>query len=225
LPTDFKGDPRSLYLLAQERQVFEFHFSEEEVGCDGQDEFVKIAVARDSSAGKTATDASPNGSGNMEQGLSAGEATEHPHYSLAVGHRKAANGTGSSTEQGALPKHISIHMFLRGTQDMVYYLGELLRRVHYEGLEPIKIDLEPPDLDPSNDQVLFALDELGEFDGEDHGLSLEYGGKTYGVPHNPSEPANPAGRTTEVLAFLNQLLALNQSSSALPATTATVISQ
>ena len=131
-------------------------------------------------------------------------------------------------------KLVTLDVYTRSTEGIVYYLGEIARRRLYpdpnfaRGPRTVQIKIGsfytqiPKGLCPLRDDVaeatgfhcynFFVLDSGLEPGGA--ALAVNYGGTQYSVPSDPVE----GGKTMHVLSLLKQLLAVNTSAKSLPQT-------
>lgn len=139
--------------------------------------------------------------------------------------------------QSSLPdfigKRVTVDVYTRSTEGIIYYLGEIVRRrvdpdLNFaDGPRTLKVKIGPfytripkgrcPSLDDDTAvggfrcYNLFALDKGVEAGAP---LSVTYGGTQYSVPSDRKE----AGKTMHVLSLVKQLLAVNTSAKSLPQT-------
>jgi len=133
-------------------------------------------------------------------------------------------------------KHVSVALFTRSTETLIYYVGEVVRRQLYPDLdEPAMVmtKLGPPltefPIEPCTVkrnfgklwqcQNLFAV-ERGPPIGLGGGVSVDYEGQRYSIPASANAGATydtPAGASYTVLTIVRQMLTLNTSAKSLPA--------
>jgi hypothetical protein len=119
-------------------------------------------------------------------------------------------------------KQISVLLYLRSAESVVYYLGEIMRAQAAAGFstETPFADLEPKVASGNETAVLFAAWKQGPRD--DHPLiSVEHGGETYVVPRLPNckdGQVDHCHRSMQVLAIVKQLIGLNKERDSLSTT-------
>jgi len=107
-------------------------------------------------------------------------------------------------------KSAAIH--LRSVQGIIYYLGEVVRTYeNSEGKAEVATSISREAGCPNNEMPLFRLAKAGGTTSAAQ-MAVDYRGETYEIPAENCA----AGRTTQVMSLITQLLALKKKGEALP---------